>query len=529
MENQTRRRREFPHTYVILFAVILCCAAATWFVPGGHYAVDGNGVAVFERVEAEPQTWQVFTALSDGFVDQAGIVVFILIIGGSFWIVNGSRAVEAGILSFLACTRKWERHRWLARVGVNNLVMVSVMLVFSLFGAVFGMSEETIAFVPLLIPLAVTMGYDSLVGICLVYVAAHVGFAGAFLNPFTVGIAQELAGLPLFSGIGYRIFCWAVLTAMTVVFVLVYAARVRRQPFRSPAIAADAGREVSGVGSGGAPAPYCNRSSWLSFGLTAAILAAFVLGYSGECRLNLGGTVYAAPWLLPAASAAYAVCSVPALRKSVHRYILVLLGFSMVFLVIGVLGYGWYLTEISALFLGLGLAAGIASGLSANGIVREFLAGAKDILSAAVVVGLAAGIIRILQEGRIIDTLLFALAESLDGVGETGSLGLMYGIQALINTVIPSASAKAAITMPVMAPFADLIGLSRQATVLAFQFGDGFTNMVTPTSGVLMAVLGLAKVPYAVWLKFIWRFVLLLLAAGFLLLLPTVFCPPSGF
>lgn len=529
MEKQTRRRREFPHTYVILFAVILCCAAATWFVPGGHYAVDADGTAVFEQVEAVPQTWQVFTALSDGFVSQAGIVVFILIIGGSFWIVNGSRAVEAGILAFLECTRKWERHRWLARIGVNNLVMVSVMLVFSLFGAVFGMSEETIAFVPLLIPLAVRMGYDSLVGICLVYVAAHVGFAGAFLNPFTIGIAQELAGLPLFSGIGYRVVCWAVLTAMTVVFVLVYAARVRRRPSCSPVFASDARRCASGDGSGNSPVPYRNRSSWVSFSLTAGILFAFVLGYSGECRLNFGGRETAVPWLLPAAALSFAFCSVRALLRSVHRYILVLLGFSMVFLVIGVLGYGWYLTEISALFLGLGLAAGIASGLSPNGLVREFLAGAKDILSAAVVVGLAAGIIRILQEGRIIDTLLFALAESLDGVGKTGSLGLMYGIQALINTVIPSASAKAAITMPVMAPFADLIGLSRQATVLAFQFGDGFTNMVTPTSGVLMAVLGLAKVPYAVWLKFVWKFVLLLLAVGFLLLLPAVFCPLNGF
>lgn len=162
-------------------------------------------------------------------------------------------------------------------------------------------------------------------------------------------------------------------------------------------------------------------------------------------------------------------------------------------------------------------------------MVKEFINGAKDIFSAAFVVGLAAGIIIILEDGKVINTLLNSVASSMEGSSKVTSLGLMYGIQTMINLVIPSASAKAAITMPIMAPFSDLIGVSRQATVLAFQFGDGFTNMITPTSGVLIAVLGISRIPYGKWVKFIWKFIIALIIIGFILLLPTVFINLVGF
>ena len=168
-------------------------------------------------------------------------------------------------------------------------------------------------------------------------------------------------------------------------------------------------------------------------------------------------------------------------------------------------------------------------GFSGNNIVKELMAGAKDILGASLIVRLAAGIVYVLAEGRIIDTILHSMASGLGSAGEVGSLGLMYVIQTVINVVIPSASAKAAITMPIMAPFADIIGVSRQATVLAFQFGDGFTNMITPTSGVLIAVLGIARIPYDKWFKWILPLVSILILVGFLLLLPTLFINLSGF
>ena len=181
------------------------------------------------------------------------------------------------------------------------------------------------------------------------------------------------------------------------------------------------------------------------------------------------------------------------------------------------------------MFLALGLASGISAGYESDALVKEFLSGAKDIFSAALIIGLASGIIVILRNGNVIDPMLASMQAALDGSGRAGALGGMYGIQTFINIFIPSASAKAAVTMPIMAPFSDMIGVSRQATVLAFQFGDGFTNMITPTSGVLIAVLGIARIPYSKWFRWILPFILILILVGFLLLLPTIYMNLNGF
>ncbi len=529
-----KKKREFPNTYVIIFGIILVCALATWFVPGGEYVKDAAAVAAdggveFREVPAVGQWWRIMEAFYNGFTKQSGIICFILVIGAAFWVVNKSRAIDAGIFSFLKFVTRLEQNRLLAKVGVNNIVIVLIMLMFSLFGAVFGMSEETIAFVIILVPLAISMGYDSIVGVCMVYVAAHVGFAGAVLNPFTIGIAQDLAGLPLFSGIEYRFFCWVVLNVITIAFVLFYANRVKRNPHRSVMYEIDAHWRNHIAEQGSGVEYYKNASSWVSFAIAAVVVIMFTVVYSGDTWLSIGAQKYHTQWLLPAVAAVFMVTSIAALRKSVHFYILSLLGFTIVYLVVGVLGFSWYIGEISALFLTLGVLSGIAMGLSANSIVKELMDGAKDILSAALIVGLAAGIVYILQEGHIIDTILHSMASTLDEAGEVGSLGLMYTIQTVINLVIPSASAKAAITMPIMAPFADIIGVSRQATVLAFQFGDGFTNMITPTSGVLIAVLGIARIPYGKWFKWVLPFIIALVVVGFLLLIPTVYMQLNGF
>ena len=493
-----------PNTYVIIFSVLLLCAVATWFIPGGV-----------------PQTWQVFSALFEGFSQQAGIIAFVLIIGGAFWIVNSTKAVDAGISRFIENTRKLERFSLIRKLGIGNIVIVLVMLLFGVFGAVFGMSEETIAFVAVVIPLAKSLGYDEIVGVCMVYVAAHVGFAGAMLNPFTVGIAQDMSGLPLFSGIEYRTLCWIVLMAIAIVCVLIYASRVKKSRLAADAVSTVKVETVNEVKSG--------LGAWISFAVITVVLVLFSAFYASECVVKVGQGEFAAPWLLWAATGLFALSSVLSIRSSAQMYILNLLMFTIVFMVIGVMGYGWYLSEICALFLALGVAAGVSAGNSADSIAKEFIAGAKDIFSAALVIGFAAGIIYILKNGNAIDPMLNSMAESLEGAGKTGALGMMYGIQTFLNLFIPSASAKAAVTMPIMAPFSDMIGLSRQATVLAFQFGDGFTNMITPCSGVLMAVLSVAKIPYAQWFKFVWKFILLLLVVGFLLLLPTALFTLPGF
>ena len=491
-----------PDTYVIIFSVLVLCAVSTWFVPG-----------------AVPQTWQLFSALYEGFTQQAGIIAFVLIIGGAFWVVNSTKAVDAGIVSFMNRARSLERFAFVRFLGVGNIVMVLIMLLFGLFGAVFGMSEETIAFVAVVIPLARSLGYDEFIAVCMVYVAAHVGFAGAMLNPFTIGIAQDMSGLPLFSGIEYRTFCWAVLMLLTIAFVL-WKSRSNKNVTHGKQNCYSEGLvdEVkSGIGA------------WTTYIAVSVSLLLFSIFYASGCRITIGSRVFDAPYLLWVLDFFFVFIGFFAIRKSRQMFILNLLLFTIVFMVAGVMGYGWYLPEICALFLSLAVATGISAGYESGTIAKEFVAGAKDIFSAALVIGFAAGIIVLLRNGNVIDPMLESMASALDSSGRTGALAGMYGIQTFINIFIPSASAKAAVTMPIMAPFSDMIGVSRQATVMAFQFGDGFTNMVTPCSGVLMAVLSVARIPYGRWFSFIWKFILILIITGFLLLLPTLFMNLSGF
>lgn len=453
-----------PGTYTIIFAMILLSALLTWFVPGGEYVKGEEGTLSYRDVESVPQLFGVFTALYHGFVKQSGIIIFILIVGGSFWLLNSTGAISVGIGRFIRSVGRY-----------HKVVLVAITLLFSLAGAIFGMSEETIPFVGIVVPLVVSMGYDAFLGMFIVYVAANVGFSSAFLNPFTVGIAQEMAELPLFSGMEYRLFCWAILTLLLILFVLFYAKSV----YKAPQTAAEQQTFA-------APQP----------------------------------TSAPQPTAAPQAPAEQQPCSQR--MSAAQKIILLILFASIVLLVVGVTLWGWYMAEISGLFLAMGIVSGIVAGYDSGRISSEMIAGAKDILSSALVVGLASGIIVILQEGRIIDSILNSLQAALNNAGGEWSLSAMYGIQALINTIIPSATAKAAITIPIMAPFSDMVGVSRQAMVLAFQFGDGFTNMITPTSGVLIASLSMARITYSEWVRKIWRPVLALMVIGLLLLLGTL-------
>ncbi len=529
-----KKKRQVPHTYVIVFLFIIISAVATWFVPGGRYIdkveiIDGKEqvTKVFEYVESHPQTWEVFSAMFEGFENQAGIIVFILMIGGAFWIMNDSRALDVGILSFLRITRRLERFKLIRKIGVDNMVITLIMIMFSLFGAIFGMSEETIAFIIIFVPLSISMGYDSIVGVSMCFVAAGLGFAGAILNPFTIGIAQGLSGIPLFSGFEYRIFAWFVLNIVGIAFILWYARRIKKHPEKSLVYTDDEYWRKKGETSVDELKYHTPKMAWVAYALLLAGMAVFAYLYPVSA-LKIGNTVKTVS-IIPAMAVFFGFFGFLSLRKSAHFFVLTLLIFTIFFLIIGVMGYNWYIMEIASLFFGMGLFSGIAMNRSANNIAKLFIEGAKDIMSAALVVGLAGGIIVVLQQGQIIDTILYSLSSSMKEFGQLGSVSVMYGIQTLINVVIPSGSAKAALTMPIMAPFSDLIGLSRQATVVAFQFGDGFTNMITPTSGVLIGVLGVAKIPYDKWVKWIAPFMIVLMILGWLLLIPTVTMKLNGF
>ena len=541
------KKRKVPHTFVIVFCCILIAAMMTWFIKPGKYVqeqVGDTSVMKFYYQDqlpeqyaadfhAEPQTWQVFSALFKGFEKQSGIIVFILIVGGAFWIMSKSKAIDTGIMAFLRFTKRLEHNKLIRKIGVNNIIITMIMILFSLFGSVFGMSEETIAFTLIIIPLAISMGYDSIVGVCMVYVAAHIGFSGAMLNPFTIGIAQGIADIPLFSGIGYRLVCWIVLTIVGIVFVLWYANKVKKNPKSSIMYENDDywRRQKTEVGSQKEEKPSTLNSqfssSWWVFGIVAAILVYCAIRYP-MTTLKIGNSTSTLP-LLPIGAGLFLIVGFFALRKSPAYFILTLLFSTVYYLIVGVLGYDWYIMEIATLFLFMGICSGLAFGKSASDIAKLFIEGMGDILSAAIIVGLAAGIVIVLQDGGVIDTILYGLSKSMSNLGTIASTEIMYGIQNLINIVIHSGSAKAAITMPIMAPFSDLIGISRQTTVMAFQFGDGFTNMITPTSGVLIATLGVARIPWEKWVRFIWKFILVLIVIGALLLIPTVTMTLNGF
>lgn len=526
------KKRQIPHTYVIIFYIILFCALLTWFIPGGEYVEtslpDNTTQLVYQPIDSVPQTWQVFAALFKGFTDKADIIIFILIIGGAFWIVNDSKAFDIGTVSFLKKAKRMENNRLLKKIGVENFLLTVIMLMFSIFGAVFGMSEETIAFCLVLVPMAISMGYDSITGVCMVFVAAGLGFAGAILNPFTIGIAQGLAGIPLFSGIEYRLFCWVIINLFGFTWILRYAAKIKKTPQASPVYEEDQYWRDLHTNETLDYTYYTPRAAWWSFSILSLVLILFAIFYP-LTTIKIGNSIFEGLPLIPLLTAAFIGVSILSLKKTVHLYILNLLFFTIFFLIVGVMGYDWYIMEIATLFFGLGIAAGIANGKDPNELVKLFLDGCKDIMSAALVVGLAGGIIVILQDGKIIDTILFNLAQGMEGLGQVATVGMMYVIQTLINLVIPSGSAKAALTMPIMAPFSELIGLSKQATVMAFQFGDGFTNMLTPTSGVLIAVLGVSRIPFDKWFKWAWKFILALMILGFILLIPTVVFPMNGF
>jgi len=234
-------------------------------------------------------------------------------------------------------------------------------------------------------------------------------------------------------------------------------------------------------------------------------------------------------YVLPIVTGLFAIMGLMSLRKSVHFYILNILLFTIIYLIVGVMGYGWYIMEIATLFFAMGIFSGIAFNNTANEITHLFLEGSRDILSAAMIVGLAGGILIVLEDGNVIDSILYYISQSMNDFGKMASVSIMYLIQNFINVIIPSGSAKAALTMPMMSQFSDLIGVPRQATVMAFQFGDGFTNMITPTSGVLIGVLGVAKIPYDKWVKWIGGFMAILLLLGLLLLIPTVTMELNGF
>ncbi len=528
---------KIPHTYVIIFSIILVAAVFTWFIPGGSFEREkittsaGSSEVIkansFHYIDNNPQTWQIFSAFYKGFVRSPKIIVFILILGGAFWLLNESRAIDMGVYAFLKKSNTLNRYKVIRFLGVNNIIITVVMLMFSFFGAIFGMSEETIAFVIIFVPMAISMGYDSIVGVSMCFVGAGIGFAGCLMNPFTLGIAQEISGLQLFSGLEYRFLIWMIINVVGIGYILWYAARVKKNPTKSVVYNEDSYWREHHAKADLQVSEKSLTSTWIAYFsvLAVIIVTAFVWPQN---PIKLGASAFVLP-VLPVVAILFAITGYIAVKKSVQAFVLNILIFTILFLVIGVTGFEWGLLELAALFFGMAIAAGMAMGKDANEITRSFVAGAKDIMSAALVVGLAGGIIVILEDGKIIDTILYGISKSIEGTGKIATLSLMYIFTSGINMIITSGTAKAALIMPILRDISDMVSLSKQATVTAFHIGDGFTNMITPTSGVLIGVLEVARIPFAKWFSWAWKLILILVVLGWILLIPTVTMQLNGF
>lgn len=392
----------------------------------------------------------------DKWGTSVGIIAFILVVGGAFGIVLKTGAVEAGILNMISKTK-----------GTEALLIPVLFALFALGGAVFGMGEEAIPFTIIIVPIVIAMGYDAIVGIMITYGATQIGFATSWMNPFSVSIAQSISGLPIQSGAGFRIVMYIVFNILCIVFIWFYAKKIKKDPAISVSYESDI---------------YFRED--------------FKANGSSNVEFQLG-----------------------------HVLILIYLVLSMVWIIWGVKVHEYYLPEIATIFFTLGLASGITAvifnlnNMTVNDIAVSFREGAKDLVGAAIVVALAQGIVLILGDtnpgsNTVLNTILSGMARALRGLPIVLSAWFMYVFQSIFNFFVVSGSGQAAITMPLMAPLAQLIGLSKQVAVLAFQLGDGLTNLIVPTSACLMGVLGVAKLDWIKWAKFQIKFQGILFLTG---------------
>lgn len=388
----------------------------------------------------------VFEGLVSGskWGSAVGVVAFILIIGGAFGIILRTGAIEAGLLKMIDKTK-----------GMEIAIIPVIFILFAVGGAVFGMGEEAIAFAMIIVPLVIGLGYDAITGIMITYVATQIGFATSWMNPFSVQIAQGVAGVRVGSGMGFRVFMFIFFTAMGVLYTLWYARKIKKDPTSSISYNSD---------------------------------AYFRDDFKENALLNVKFSIG-------------------------HILVLLTVLAGIVWLVWGVMAHAWYIPEIASQFFVMGLVAGIIGvifkldGMRINDIASSFRNGAKDLLGAALVVGMAKGIVLVLggaaaTEASVLNTILNGMGNAIDGLGTAASAWVMFLFQSVFNLFVVSGSGQAALTMPLMAPLAELVGVAKQVAVLAFQLGDGFTNLIVPTSASLMGVLGVARLDWSKWAKF---------------------------
>ncbi|WP_227872479.1 YfcC family protein [Jeotgalibaca ciconiae] len=433
-----KRTFQIPHTYVLLIGVMLIMALLTWIIPAGQFEVieqGGRTISLpgsWHSVDQKPQGFfDIINSIPRGLSESADISFFIFLIGGAFTVINETGMVEALIYK---ASQKLK--------GRESLVIPVFLMIFGIAGATLGFSEETIVFIPMGISLALALGYDAIVGMSIVASGAAIGFSAGFMNPFAVGIAQGIAELPTFSGIGMRIALFLVLWVITSFYIMRYAKKVKEDPTNS-LVYSSYKKEIE-----------VEKNTFIEMNKRHIIVGLIFL--AGMCTIAFG-----------------------------------------------VIQYGWYIQEIGAIFMTTGIIAGFAYGYNPSKIADLFVAGAKDMIFAALIVGVARSIVIVMEDGMIIDTIVNFLANSVQGLPGAFAAIAMYIIQIIINFIIPSGSGQAAATMPIMVPLADAVGITRQTAVMAYQLGAGFMDSIMLTSGVLMAQLSISKIPYNKWVRYL--------------------------
>ena len=430
-----------PSPIIILVCVIVLCALASYVIPAGVY--DRVKDVHTGKMVVNPSTFHnvaqkttgfldFFTSINKGFKGGISIIAFLFMVGGSLNILAKTGAIIAGLSTLV---KKMRNH--------SILLIPVLMTTLATFSTLAGCNEEYLAFTPLVVSVSLALGFDSLTALGMLFCSVAAGYGAGCTQPFSVGVAQGIAGVPIFSALPYRVGIFVVLLVLNISYVMYHAYKVKKNPESSPVYAID-------------------RAKADTINLTD----------TDELTTRQG------------------VC-------------LALLGLNFVGIIFGVLKYDFYMNEISALFLIMGILSGIICRLSPNDICDAFLEGCKGMMLPCLAVAMCKAATILLDNARVMDTIIHALAGMLDVFPSSIIAFGMFIIQDVFNLLVPSSSGQAAISMPIMAPLADIVGLTRQTAVFAFTFGDAFTNCITPASGATMSYLAMANVPYKKWAHFV--------------------------
>lgn len=444
MKEKIKKKKELKALNPMLFlvAIMLIVTVASYIVPVGSYeriVVDGQEMvdpASYHPVERSPITpFNLLISVTLGMQRGSAIIFFLLIIGAMFAILDGTGAINAGMTNVVRAMK-----------GRELLMIPVCMIVFGMGSAFCANFEEFLAFVPLVLACCLTMGFDSLTAVGIIFCAAASGYGGAITNAFTTGIAQSIAGLPMFSGMGLRIAVFVTLLSVSIIYVTWHALRVKKNPQLSSTYDVDR--------------------------LTAKNVA-----------LNVTE-------------------SVPLTTR--QKIVLAVFIGGIAFTVYGIIKKGYYIDELAGIFLAIGIIGGLIGGLRPGEICEHFEKGCVNMLFPCIMVGLANSVIILLEQSNMMDSIIHLLASALNGLSPMLTAFGMFVVTDLFNVLIPSGSGKAAIVMPIMVPLADMMDITRQTSVLAFQLGDAFTNVMAPTGGEILAALAMCGgVSFKKWMKYL--------------------------